>query len=169
MLCAMTARRAHAPMRSGAVVEAGIPRTYRAVLASAWPMLSGWGRLRVAGAEDLPLPGPTLLLADHDSAWDPLVIGAAVRGQRQIRTLARRSRWKYRVLGRVLDAMGQIPIDRGQGDANAFDRAIAELAAGACIGVFPEGTVSEGAGFAPEAVPDDSLSPFRRLTSSVPR
>jgi 1-acyl-sn-glycerol-3-phosphate acyltransferase len=85
-----------------------------------------------------------LLLANHDSAWDPLVIAAAVRNRRQIRALARSSLWRYRVLGRVLDAMGQIPIARGQGDANAIDLAVAELAAGACIGVFPEGTVSRG-------------------------
>jgi 1-acyl-sn-glycerol-3-phosphate acyltransferase len=40
--------------------------------------------------------------------------------------------------------MGQIPIDRGKGDAGALDRAIEELDAGACIGVFPEGTRSLG-------------------------
>ena len=90
MLCAMTARHPYAPMRSRAVVEAGIPRTYRAVLASAWPMLRGWGRLRVAGAEDFPLSGPTLLLANRDSAWDPLVIGAA--GRRHRRTVASQAR-----------------------------------------------------------------------------
>ena len=69
--------------------------------------------------EELPPSGPTLLLANHDSAWDPLVVAAAVRKQRQIRALARSSLWKYRVLGRVLDAMGQIPIDRGQGEAKS--------------------------------------------------
>jgi 1-acyl-sn-glycerol-3-phosphate acyltransferase len=113
-------------------------------MAAVWPILCAWGRLRVAGAEALPPSGPVLLLANHDSAWDPLVIAAAVRNQRQIRALARSSLWQYRVLGRVLDAMGQIPITRGQGDADAIGLAAAELAAGACIGVFPEGTVSRG-------------------------
>jgi 1-acyl-sn-glycerol-3-phosphate acyltransferase len=40
--------------------------------------------------------------------------------------------------------MGQIPIVRGSGDAGAMDRAIEELRAGACIGIFPEGTISRG-------------------------
>jgi 1-acyl-sn-glycerol-3-phosphate acyltransferase len=40
--------------------------------------------------------------------------------------------------------MGQIPIDRGAGDARALDQAIEELRHGACIGVFPEGTRSLG-------------------------
>lgn len=119
-------------------------RTYRAVLAAVWPILRGWGRLRVAGAEELPRSGPTVVVANHDSAWDPLVIAAAVRKRRQIRALARSDLWNSRLLGRVLDAMGQIPLDRGQGDAHAIDVAVAELAAGACIGVFPEGTVSRG-------------------------
>jgi 1-acyl-sn-glycerol-3-phosphate acyltransferase len=35
--------------------------------------------------------------------------------------------------------MGQIPLQRGVGDAAALDAAIAELRAGSCIGVFPEG------------------------------
>jgi 1-acyl-sn-glycerol-3-phosphate acyltransferase len=40
--------------------------------------------------------------------------------------------------------MGQIPIERGKGDAQALARAIETLRAGACIGVFPEGTRSRG-------------------------
>jgi 1-acyl-sn-glycerol-3-phosphate acyltransferase len=140
----MTARRRGARGRNRDAAEGGTPRTYRAVLAAVWPVLRGWGRLQVVGAEALPLTGPTLLVANHDSAWDPLVIGAAVRKQRHIRALARSDLWEHRMLGRVLDAMGQIPIDRGQGDTNAIGAAIDELRAGACIGVFPEGTVSRG-------------------------
>ncbi|WP_206340107.1 lysophospholipid acyltransferase family protein [Blastococcus litoris] len=121
-----------------------MPRTYRAVVAAVWPVLHAWGRLRVVGAEVLPSSGPTLLVANHDSAWDPLVVAAAARRRRQIRALARSSLWAHPVLGRVLDAMGQIPIDRGQGDAGAIALAVTELAGGACIGVFPEGTVSRG-------------------------
>jgi 1-acyl-sn-glycerol-3-phosphate acyltransferase len=40
--------------------------------------------------------------------------------------------------------MGQIPIVRGAGDAEALRRAIVELRLGSCIGVFPEGTRSRG-------------------------
>lgn len=141
----MTARPVGArrvPTRAAAQVST--PRLYGAVSAAVWPVVRGWGRLRVVGAEHVPPSGPTLLVANHDSAWDPLVIAAAVRGRRQIRALARSSLWRYRVLGRALDAMGQIPIGRGQGDAKAIAVAVAELAAGACIGVFPEGTVSRG-------------------------
>jgi 1-acyl-sn-glycerol-3-phosphate acyltransferase len=47
-------------------------------------------------------------------------------------------------LDRMLDGMGQIPIERGGADSGALDRATAELRAGACIGIFPEGTRSLG-------------------------
>jgi 1-acyl-sn-glycerol-3-phosphate acyltransferase len=40
--------------------------------------------------------------------------------------------------------MGQVPIERGKGDAAALSKAIEILRAGACIGVFPEGTRSRG-------------------------
>jgi 1-acyl-sn-glycerol-3-phosphate acyltransferase len=144
MLSSVAARHPDSRVHRRPAVQAGRPRTYRAVMAAVWPIVCGWGRLRVSGAEALPPSGPVLLLANHDSAWDPLVIASAVRKQRQIRALARSSLWQCRVLGRVLDAMGQIPIARGRGDANALGLAVAELAAGACIGIFPEGTVSRG-------------------------
>jgi 1-acyl-sn-glycerol-3-phosphate acyltransferase len=41
--------------------------------------------------------------------------------------------------------MGQIPIQRGKADAGALDEAIRQLREGACIGIFPEGTISRGA------------------------
>ena len=49
-----------------------------------------------------------------------------------------------RGLGPVLNGMGQIPIEREAGDAEALARAVEELRRGACIGVFPEGTRSRG-------------------------
>jgi 1-acyl-sn-glycerol-3-phosphate acyltransferase len=40
--------------------------------------------------------------------------------------------------------MGQIPIERAAGDANALVNAVAALRRGSCVGVFPEGTISVG-------------------------
>ena len=57
--------------------------------------------------------------------------------------------------------MGQIPVTRGVGDTGAFDRAIAELRAGACIGIFPEGTRSLGRSLR-------ARSGFGRLAAAVP-
>lgn len=117
---------------------------YRAVVTITAPIMRRWSRLRVSGLEHLPESGPTLLVANHDSYWDPIAIGVAARHRRQVRALSKSTIWKVRVIGWVMDGMGHIPIERGKGDSAAMDLAIAELAAGVCIGVFPEGTRSLG-------------------------
>jgi 1-acyl-sn-glycerol-3-phosphate acyltransferase len=133
---------------------------YRAVMALSTPAVRWWGRMDVAGLEHLPLDGPVLLAGNHDSYWDPIAIGIAGLPRRQIKALAKHSLWKPGI-GKVLDGMGQIPIVRGSGDAGAMDRAIEELRAGACIGIFPEGTRSLGRELRPR-------SGFGRLAAAVP-
>lgn len=117
---------------------------YRAVMALTAPVVIRWGRLNVTGLEHIPLRGPTLIVANHDSYWDPIAVGVAVRRRRQIRALAKASLWKNPVVGAVLNGMGQIPLQRGMADTAALDAAIDALREGACIGVFPEGTRSRG-------------------------
>jgi 1-acyl-sn-glycerol-3-phosphate acyltransferase len=108
------------------------------------PYAAWWGRMRVEGLELLPRSGPVLLAGNHDSQMDPVAIGVAARKHRQVRALAKSSLWEKKPLAPILDGMGQIPIERGRGDRGALDRAIESLRAGACIGIFPEGTRSLG-------------------------
>jgi 1-acyl-sn-glycerol-3-phosphate acyltransferase len=138
-----------------------ISPTYRVAMTLCSPIVRWWGRLEVEGLELLPADGPVLLAANHDSYWDPVAVGVAQLARRQVRALAKSSMWKVKGLNRVLDGMGQIPIERGSGDAGAMDRAIEELRAGACIGVFPEGTRSLGRELR-------ARSGFGRLAEAVP-
>jgi len=117
---------------------------YRGVMAVSSPIVRRWGRLEVVGLENLPASGPTLLIANHDSYWDPVAIGIAAVRRRQIRALAKSTLWKAKPLAVVMDGMAQIPIERGKGDVHAMDTAIGELRGGSCVGVFPEGTISRG-------------------------
>jgi 1-acyl-sn-glycerol-3-phosphate acyltransferase len=134
---------------------------YRAAMAATTPAVRWWGRLEVTGLEHMPEHGPVLLAGNHDSYWDPVAVGIAARPKRQIRALAKRELWKVPGLGPVLNGMGQIPIDRGAGDAHALDSAISELRRGSCIGVFPEGTRSLGRTLR-------AKSGFGRLAAAVP-
>jgi 1-acyl-sn-glycerol-3-phosphate acyltransferase len=118
-------------------------RTYRVAMALNRPVAL-WGRLRVEGLEALPEKGPLLVVGNHDSHWDPVMVGVAAVKRRQIRALAKAELWDVRGLGPILHGMGQIPIERGSGDKQALARAIEALRAGVCIGVFPEGTRSRG-------------------------
>ena len=117
---------------------------YRVAMAVCRLPVRAWGRLAVEGLDALPEAGPVLVVGNHDSHWDPVTVGVAAIRRRQIKALAKSTLWDVRGLSPVLDGMGQIPIERGAGDAGALSRAIEELRAGACIGVFPEGTRSRG-------------------------
>ena len=129
------------------------------------PWAKWWGRMQVAGLDALPRSGPVLIAGNHDSQMDPVAVGVAARGHRQVRALAKSTLWDIKPLAPILNGMGQIPIQRGKGDVGALDRAIEALRAGACIGVFPEGTRSlgrelrarSGIGRLAEAVPETEI------------
>lgn len=121
-----------------------ISGTYRFAMSVCSPIIGAWGRLEAVGLEHLPRSEPTLLVGNHDSYWDPVAIGVAGLERRQIRALAKSTLWRIRPLAPILNGMGQVPIERGAGDAAALDEAIRQLRGGACIGVFPEGTTTRG-------------------------
>jgi 1-acyl-sn-glycerol-3-phosphate acyltransferase len=118
-------------------------RTYRVAMAVNLPV-ARWARLEVSGVETLPVSGPLIVVGNHDSHWDPVMIGFAARKRRMIRALAKSQLWDVRGLAPVLNGMGQIPIVRGAGDAQALANAVEALREGSCVGVFPEGTRSKG-------------------------
>ncbi|MBO0767842.1 MAG: 1-acyl-sn-glycerol-3-phosphate acyltransferase [Solirubrobacterales bacterium] len=139
-----------------------ITPAYRGVMYGSTPLAVWWGRLEVVGLELLPLTGPILLAGNHDSYWDTVTTGIAAMPRRQIRALAKATMWNQPVLAKVLDGMGQIPIDRDKGDHGALDRAVYELKEnGICLGVYPEGTRSLGRTLRPR-------SGFGRLAERVP-
>lgn len=125
--------------------RAALPFAYRVVVSVGAPIMYLWSRMRVTGLECVPASGPLLLVADHDSYWDPIAIAVAARRIRPIRALAKSTLWSNKVVGAVMTGMGQIPVERGASNVEAMSRAIDELRKGACIGVFPEGTRSLGA------------------------
>lgn len=138
---------------------------YRVVLAVGGPIMRRWSRLAVTGLDLLPRSGPTLLVADHDSYWDPIAIGVAARDVRQIRALAKSTLWKTPVTAAFMNGMGHIPVTRGVSNEEALAVAIEQLREGACIGMFPEGTRSlgrelrarSGVGRLAEAVPEAAV------------
>ena len=148
-------------------------RAYRVVMAIGRPIMR-WSRMRVTGAELIPLRGPTLLIANHDSYWDPIAIGAAAYHRRQPRALAKSTLWKNKAVAAFMNEMGHIPVDRKASNDGAIAVAVAELRAGGCIGVFPEATRSlgrqmrahSGAGRLAAAVPEATIV-CARVTGTV--
>jgi len=101
-------------------------------------------RWTVEGAHRIPVRGPVILASNHVSYLDPLVLGyLADRRHRRVRFLAKHELFDKRVMGAVLRQAHQIPVARDSADAaGSLDAAVAALAAGECVGVFPEGTIS---------------------------
>ena len=99
-------------------------------------------RLDVIGAENVPA-GPAIVVANHDSLSDPFFLGTGL--ERPLRFLAKRELWRYRLVGRLLDALGGIPVERRRGDLDAVASAARALEGGAAVAIFPQGTVLGGA------------------------
>lgn len=116
---------------------------YRAISILLAP-LGRWGRLRVEGLDLVPTHGPLLLVSNHDSQMDPVLLSLALRRARPIRFLGRAELWRVPGLGPVLTGIGQIPIERGAGDLGALERAVAALHRGEAVCIFPEGALSRG-------------------------
>jgi len=105
-----------------------------------------WGlRWTVEGAQNIPASGPVVLASNHVSYLDPLTLAWVADGRgRRVRFLAKAELFDKAGLGTLLRAAHQIPVRRGRADAaDALRAAVDALARGECVGVFPEGTISQ--------------------------
>ena len=102
-------------------------------------------RIEVVGLEHVPLEGPVVFCGNHpNSLLDPALI--TVSCGRIVHFAASSLLFRSRMLRPILRAMGAVPIHRrmdhgGQkvDNAGAFDALFEVLAAGRCMGIFPEG------------------------------
>lgn len=107
-----------------------------------WVMVRLWFgvfyRFRVYGKRNVILEGPVLVVANHQSFFDPVLIGAASY-PRPLLSLARSTLFKF-PLGTIIRALNAVPIDRGKGDTRAIKVCIEQLNQGFAMLIFPEGT-----------------------------
>ncbi len=98
-------------------------------------------RFRVRGLENVPKQGPALLVANHQSFLDPVMVGLQLK--RPIRFLARTTLYRGPLIRFVFDKLCTIPLNRDSASTATIRQATAELRQGHLIGVFPEGTRSQ--------------------------
>lgn len=94
-------------------------------------------RYQVSGRQNLPKSGPALVVSNHISNWDPLMIGVAM--PRQVNFVAKEALFKIPLVGLLLRAWGAIPINRGRGNREALTKSMELLKAGKVVGIFIEG------------------------------
>jgi 1-acyl-sn-glycerol-3-phosphate acyltransferase len=116
-----------------------VSRIYHAVGALSLPVVRFLFRLRATGLEHLPAQGGFVLAANHTSNFDPWPLGLPLFPQRWLRFMAK-SELYWWPLGRVLDAAGAFPVERGRGDVEAIAKAVELVRAGEVVVMFPEGT-----------------------------
>ena len=114
-------------------------RIYYAVGSLSLPVVRFLFRLRATGLEHLPAEGGFVLAANHTSNFDPWPLGLPLFPQRWLRFMAK-SELYWWPLGRVLDAAGAFPVERGKGDVEAIAKAVELVRAGEVVVMFPEGT-----------------------------
>jgi 1-acyl-sn-glycerol-3-phosphate acyltransferase len=96
------------------------------------------------GQQNLPPSGGVVVVANHISNVDPLVLAQYMAySGRWPHYLAKASLFSIPVVGRVLTAMGQIPVHRDSGAAGQAVRFADEaIRQGKAVVVYPEGTIT---------------------------
>lgn len=104
---------------------------------------------------DLPESGPAVVVANHVSGLDALLLIAA--STRPLRFMIAREQYNIPVLRSLFRAIGCIPVDRTGRPEKAMREAIAALEAGEAVALFPHGRIH---------LPDD---PPRKLKGGAAR
>lgn len=119
----------------------------------AWMLVHTLFRVRKEGLENIPQDGPALLVCNHVSFADALVLAAVVH--RPVRFVMDHQIFKVPALNFLFRAAKAIPIAPAKAEpallAQAFDAIDAALAEGELVCIFPEGRLT----------PDGEVGEFR--------
>jgi 1-acyl-sn-glycerol-3-phosphate acyltransferase len=102
------------------------------------PVLHGYFRGRIHGAEHVPQYGRLLVVSNHSSDFDPPILSCAVG--RPVAYMAKEELFRVPVLKQAIKAYGAYPVKRGSADRSAMKAAIASIESGWATGVFLDGT-----------------------------
>ncbi len=120
-----------------------------------WFFARLWARIRVDGLENVPGDGPFILLANHQSILDPILIQTHL--PRDLHTLTKSNQFGMLFFGWVLPRINTIPTRRFKVDPQVVRVILRRLSEGQGIGIYPEGERSW----------DAQIQPFRRGTIRV--
>ncbi len=97
-------------------------------------------RLEVCSASTIPRAGAGILVCNHISSLDPMLIQASTN--RLITWMMAREYLELPGLGLFFKMIGIIPVQRGGRDLSSTRAAMRALHEGRILGIFPEGRIS---------------------------
>jgi len=116
-----------------------------------WVLVRGLYRLRVQGTERIPDEGAALVVCNHVSYMDPLILSASV--SRPMRFVMYYKIFNIPVMNWIFRTAKTIPIAGAKEDPEVLRRAMEEieaaLADGQLVGIFPEGALTKDGEIAP--------------------
>jgi 1-acyl-sn-glycerol-3-phosphate acyltransferase len=101
----------------------------------------------VHGGDGVPSEGPLIVASNHGQYADPVLVCVAV--PRRLQWMAKKQLFVF-PFRKFFEFIGSFPVDREGGGRAAIRAALAYLAEGWALGIFPEGT-HRGPGSAREA------------------
>jgi 1-acyl-sn-glycerol-3-phosphate acyltransferase len=113
---------------------------YHLLCIIARPLLKAFFKFQVFGLENVPNTGGVMLMINHASYLDPIVIGGSVN--RNLYYMARSTLFRPWFIERFLTSLNAFPVRLGSPDKSAIKRAIQILNDGDLLLIFPEGTRS---------------------------
>ncbi len=93
---------------------------------------------RIIGKKNSKIKGKALVISNHTSMWDPLLI--AIIFPRQIFWMGKAELFKNGIARFFFKIVKAFPVRRGEGDLAAIRHAFRVLRDGKLFGIFPEGT-----------------------------
>jgi len=96
-------------------------------------------RVKILTPCPLPPKGPAILVCNHLSSLDPVLIQSATG--RLIRWMMAREYYEQKALKPIFDTIGIIPVERNKRDIAATRAALEALSSGYVLGIFPEGKI----------------------------
>ena len=110
----------------------------------AWIIVSVVYRVRPTGLENIPEHGPAVVVCNHVSYMDPIILSGCIR--RPMRFVMWYRIFEIPLLNILFRQAGAIPIASAREDRammeQAFERVDAELEAGNVVCIFPEGGIT---------------------------
>lgn len=95
-------------------------------------------RLKVTGQENIPQNGPFIIVANHSSLLDPIILGISIKPK--IIFVAAAYLFEIGWLGYLLRKANSIPVQR-ENDIKAIKQSLKILRQGRVLGIFPEGGI----------------------------